>query len=286
MTRRTAAVTWALVLTLLLMGPFGAARAQAPAQPSRWVADWGERRCAIMRSAPGATPATLSLRLIPGQRIPELLLVDPAWTQEPFFGERRLTVILAPSGEHVSARGIVAPLEAHGPKMLQVYDVGEGFLDRLAQSSALIVQLGDRHLAELPLPQAAAAVRALRACNDALLRAWGVDPVALAALQRQPMPAAQHGELRWITDRDYPPDALHAGISGTVTYRFTVELDGHVSDCAIVVSSGNRSLDDSACRILLERGRFEAALGPDGRPVRMTTVSSLDWVVPGGQAHP
>jgi hypothetical protein len=233
MTRRTAAVTGALVLTLLLMGPFGAARAQAPAQPSRWVADWGERRCAIMRSAPGATPATLSLRLIPGQRIPELLLVDPAWTQEPFFGERRLTVILAPSGEHVSARGIVAPLEAHGPKMLQVYDVGESFLDRLAQSSALIVQLGDRRLAEFPLPQATAAVRALRACN-----------------------------------------------------RFTVELDGHVSDCAIVVSSGNGSLDDSACRILLDRGRFEPALGPDGRPVRMTTVSNLDWVVPGGQAHP
>lgn len=286
MTCRAATATWALACALLMMDPFGAARAQAPTQPSRWVADWGERRCAIMRSNPGNPPATLSIRLIPGQRVPELLLVDPAWAQDPFFGERRLTIILAPSAEHVSAIGIVAPLDAHGPRMLQVNDVGEGFLDRLAQSSALIVQLRDRRLAEFPLPQATAAVRALRACNDALLRAWDVDPAALAALQRPPRPALQHGALRWITDRDYPPDALHDRISGTVTYRFTVELDGHVSDCATVVSSGNRSLDDAACRILVERGRFEPALGPDGRPVRMTTVNSLDWVVPGGQAHP
>ena len=239
-----------------------------------------------MRSASGDAPATLSIRLIPGQRIPELLLVDPAWPHDPFFGERHLTIILSPSAERERASGFVATLDAHGPRMLQVNGVSEGFLDRLASSSALTVQLGERRLAEFPIPQAAAAIRALRECSDALLRNWDVDPVALAALQRPPMPLMQHGELRWITDRDYPPDALHAGFSGTVTYRYTVEVDGRISTCTTVVSSGHSSLDDATCRILLERGRFDPALGADGRPVRITTVSSVDWVVPGGQAHP
>ena len=170
--------------------------------------------------------------------------------------------------------------------MLQINDVGDGFLDRLARSTVLTIQLGNQRLSEIPIPQAAAATRALRDCNDALLRNWGVDPVMLAALERPPRPAVQHGELRWITDRDYPPDALHAGISGRVTYRFTVEVDGRVSDCTTVVSSGNLSLDSTACRVLLERGRFEPALGPDGRPVRATSVSSMDWVVPHWPTHP
>jgi TonB family protein len=285
MTCRIRAAIRAAFCLLAVVAPLRAARTQAT-QVSRWVADWGERRCAIIRSAAGERPSTLSIRMIPGQRSPELLLVDPAWAHDPFFGERSLTIILAPSAEQVSAHGIVAPLEANGPRMLQVEDLGDSFLDRLARSSVLTIRIGERRLAEIPIPQAAAAARALRDCNDALLRNWRVDPVAMAALQRLPRPAVQHGELRWINDRDYPPDALRAGISGTVTYRFTVEVDGRVSDCTTVVSSGNLSLDNKACQVLLERGRFEPALGPDGRPVRATSVSSLTWVVPHWPAHP
>jgi TonB family protein len=271
---------------LAIAAPLCAARTQTPTQVSRWVADWGERRCAIIRSTAGERPSTLSIRVIPGQRSPELLLVDPSWTRDPFFGERGLTIVLSPSAEQVSVRAIVAPLGANGPRMLQMDDLGDGFLDRMARSSVLTIRIGARRLAEIPIPQAAAATRALRDCNDALLRNWRVDPVAMAALQRLPRPAVQHGELRWINDRDYPPDALRAGISGMVTYRFTVEVGGRVSDCTTVVSSGNLSLDNKACQVLLERGRFEPALGTDGRPVPATSVGSLNWVVPHWPAHP
>src|SRR3954470_11709666 len=128
MTCRIRAAIRAAFCLLAVVAPLCAARAQAPAQVSRWVADWGERRCAIIRSAAGDRPSTLSIRMIPGQRSPELLLVDPAWAHDPFFGERSLTIILAPSAEQVSVRGIVAPLEANGPRMLQMEDLGDGFL--------------------------------------------------------------------------------------------------------------------------------------------------------------
>jgi TonB family protein len=238
-----------------------------------------------MRSTLGDSPLTLGIRIIPGQRSPELLLVDPAWRQDPFLGERNVTIVLLPSRERVSPSALIARLEANGPRMLQAEGLGENFLDHFAQSATLRIQYGEQQLAEIPIPQAAAAARALRGCNDALLRAWGVDPVAMAALQRLPRPSGLNGEIGWITARDYPDDAIRAGASGTVTYRFTVEIDGRVTDCTPVVSSGNGSLDRTACRLLLERGRFEPALGPDGRPVRTTTVNSRHWVLPHA-AHP
>ena len=68
-----------------------------------------------------------------------------------------------------------------------------------------------------------------------------------------------------ITDRDYPRGALAAGASGTVLTRFTVGVDGRVSDCVVPRSSGNAELGDATCRLIVKRFRFRPTRGGRGR---------------------
>src|SRR5689334_19663645 len=119
MTWRGCAAIWAILCLLAGSMAFVPAPAQPPVQSSRWIADWGEQRCAIIRSTGGEAAVTLSIRLIPGQRSPELLLVDPAWRQDPFIGERPVSIVLSPSGEQVTLSGLIARLDPNGPRMLQ-----------------------------------------------------------------------------------------------------------------------------------------------------------------------
>ena len=70
-----------------------------------------------------------------------------------------------------------------------------------------------------------------------------------------------------IDDFDYPKAAYAAGISGTVFVRFTVGVDGRVTDCTIRKSSGNAELDETTCRLLKQRLRYKPARDPWGKKV-------------------
>lgn len=254
------------------------ARAQQPsAQSPQWIADWGERRCALMRSVPGDPPLTFSLRIIPGNPFPELLLVNPAWRQDPFPGTMPVRLVLLPGGEQVVGQGSVSHLEETGPRVLEVNEIPADFSDKLSAASAISIRIGRRELARVPTPQAAAAVHALRECNDALLRAWGVDPAAIAALRNCPRPTMTG---RWFSSEDYPRTALRSATSGLVTFRYSVAADGRVTDCAIVASSGNSDLDATTCRLFRRRATFLPAIGRDGQPTAATMVMSVTWIVP------
>ena len=73
--------------------------------------------------------------------------------------------------------------------------------------------------------------------------------------------------------------ALEAGLGGTVGVRFQIEADGRVSDCAVEKSSGSKELDDTTCRLIVERFRFRPSLDPNGRPVPATMIQNHIWVM-------
>jgi protein TonB len=80
-----------------------------------------------------------------------------------------------------------------------------------------------------------------------------------------------------LSDRDFPSVVGEAGGGGTVSVRFSVEVDGHVGRCEIDRSSGNRLLDDTTCRLIQQRYRFRPSLDPRGRPVRSQIVEDHSW---------
>ena len=65
----------------------------------------------------------------------------------------------------------------------------------------------------------------------------------------------------------YPREALRDGIQGTVMLQVLVDVDGHPLEVQVQHSSGNRLLDNTARRHVLERWIFRPAM-KDGRAVQ------------------
>ena len=80
-------------------------------------------------------------------------------------------------------------------------------------------------------------------------------------------------------DAPYPAGAEEAGIGGTVSVRYYVETDGHVSDCDVTRSSGNAELDAATCRFIVRRFRFRPARDGRGRPVSASIIENYSWGV-------
>jgi protein TonB len=84
------------------------------------------------------------------------------------------------------------------------------------------------------------------------------------------------GRLRFS---DIPEELLGAGESASVAVRYTVGVDGRVSNCRIDRSSRKPGIDSLACRLIEQRFRFRPARDEDGRPVRSTVVETHSWSV-------
>jgi TonB family protein len=252
--------------------------AQPPQQAAVWNIDYGERRCALLRQVRGSQDTTLSLRMIPGSESREMHFLDAAQTRLPFAGVLRITIAFAPAGLTLHGHGSYTRLDEHGPWILEVNDLDAEFLDRFAEASSISVHAGSRHLFSMDLPNAGSAIRALRQCNDALLRNWGVDPDLRASLSRQPEIIGHWSDL--LRNHEFPEEAIQRRLSGMSTVRITIGVDGRIADCATLVSSGSELLDRVTCAILRERARLRPGLDRDGHPVPVTMIQSVGWVGP------
>lgn len=80
-----------------------------------------------------------------------------------------------------------------------------------------------------------------------------------------------------ITGRDYPEAAARIGATGTVGLRFVVGVDGRVSDCRVTRSSGNADLDETTCRLIRKRFRYEPSRDARGRPYADVVTGEQVW---------
>ena len=83
---------------------------------------------------------------------------------------------------------------------------------------------------------------------------------------------ADGGVLRYlppeVTEADYPKRALRNGWEGRTVVQLHVNRRGRVTSCRVAESAGLAELDERACRIYRERGRFELTNLPGGKDVR------------------
>lgn len=82
-----------------------------------------------------------------------------------------------------------------------------------------------------------------------------------------------------IRSSDYPQIAVEEGASGIVSVRYTVAIDGHVSRCIVTRSSGSRDLDETTCRLIEQRFRFDPARDAYGRAVQADIVEDHEWIM-------
>jgi periplasmic protein TonB len=80
-----------------------------------------------------------------------------------------------------------------------------------------------------------------------------------------------------IVHADYPRSAVLDGAGGNVVARLTVGPDGRVQRCTIARSSGHPALDETTCRLIQRRFRFEPARNLEGRPIASTFGWQQHW---------
>jgi protein TonB len=93
---------------------------------------------------------------------------------------------------------------------------------------------------------------------------------------RETGPRLLRGGLR---NSDYPRWAWERGIGGTVGVRFTITVDGRMTNCRITRSSGHRELDSWTCDLLARRYRFAPARDENGAPVQADMIEYHGWDV-------
>lgn len=120
------------------------------------------------------------------------------------------------------------------------------------------------------------AIAAIDACENDLLRGWGLSADARSAMAIAP----QGDVLSFFTSDDYPSDALHDNAQGKSRIRFWVGTDGKISRCTILESSGSSSLDSKSCFVLISRARLTPAKGKDGKAMESISVAEVNWRIP------
>jgi len=90
----------------------------------------------------------------------------------------------------------------------------------------------------------------------------------------------------YISDSDYPAEAIRAGEQGTVGFKLDIGPDGLVSACTILLSSNSASLDAATCRILQARARFTPARDSAGHAVADAVKGRIRWVLPPDEPEP
>src|SRR3546814_9911859 len=72
----------------------------------------------------------------------------------------------------------------------------------------------------------------------------------------------------WVTNDDYPADAMRQGHEGTSGFRLTYDATGRTTGCEITSPSGHAELDEATCRLLIERARFIPGRDAEGAQIR------------------
>lgn len=83
----------------------------------------------------------------------------------------------------------------------------------------------------------------------------------------------------WVTNDDYPPSAQRDGVEGVTGFNLTVGADGRVTGCTITASSGSSLLDDTACRLLTRRARFNPGKDESGAATGGAYAGRFRWQI-------
>lgn len=117
----------------------------------------------------------------------------------------------------------------------------------------------------------------MRACTDALVASWGLDPAVQKTLSRRPEPIGPKG---WAARIDYP--FVGTGSSeARVNVRMLVGADGKPTDCKVLRSYSDSAFDAAACRSLKAFARFKPALDTAGKPVPSYFTVTIIWSLSG-----
>ncbi|WP_426264080.1 energy transducer TonB [Sphingomonas sp. PWP1-2] len=264
-----------LIAALLALG--GPAPAEVPLQPTgKWTVEYADAACILSRDyGDGQARRTLGFKPWPlGDALEIVTLSSGATTTRARSLKAQL--LLQPSGQAIDSTVSVYDVKARNQIVTTLRTEQDGAA-AVQTSSALTIASADGARTSFAVPGMKSAAAALRACQDDLLKQWGVDP---SERDKAPLPTPLTPMAGWITTDDYPSEALSAGSAGTTMMIWAIQPDGKVGDCRIIQSSGSKSLDLASCAAVTKRGRYAPPLGYDGKPTTVHAMRYVNWRLP------
>lgn len=218
--------------------------------PGKWGVDYSPEQCIINRQfGAGPTKPFLAVDASPVTGTGYLVLLMPGATTKGSFGTAKLTV--APGG--ATLRPMWFARRSKDDRAAIELGIDADGWESIKAADMVTIAGPFASPVSVPVKGIDTAIAAAKTCGRALLQSWGADPDAMID------PAAQKNGASWISNSDYPPEALRNGESGTVKILLTIDRQGRPRDCKVVVSSRSPSLDATTCRIMTARAKFESA---------------------------
>lgn len=239
----------------------------ASAQPaSSPQVDWRWERdtpTCTLRQTVSADGTTVSVSRTAGNDQTSISVGGEQPSYEPPDTFRGAKIIFDPDGQASDA--IVYVTKRKGGRDVFAISEDTNFLTKFGQSSGIEFTQAKLESIETPVRSAAAAVSAIRSCEEAKMREWGIDPVAWRALKARPLPVQPWTD--WLSGDDYPASAVLKGVEGFVIPKMLVGADGSVLSCESIRRNRSPTYRDKICEKLKKRARFRPALDANGNPV-------------------
>ena len=99
-------------------------------------------------------------------------------------------------------------------------------------------------------------------------------PVAAQSLT----PKGRFQEL--MSQEDYPSTSIRNNEEGTVSFRLEIGADGKVTNCSVTKSSGFTALDQTSCKLLQRRARFNPGRDASGAATGGVYNGRFTWKLP------
>lgn len=243
-------------------------------QPSgRWNIEYADSMCLLSREyGTDAQKRTLGFRSIPLSLSTDIVLITTNAAGQPSDALGKGMLTIAPSGLTIAVDyKIQRPTSSPDSRVMIMTILSADFED-VTKSDAITIATRNIPSMKLALKGNIKAVAALKSCNDDLLREWKIDPAESDLVAEAPH--ANPGS--WISNDDYP--AAAQGAQGKVTAVFKIGVDGLISDCRVLISSGTAILDTVACKLIVERGHYTPATGKDGKPMAVHRTLSFTFM--------
>jgi hypothetical protein len=259
--------------------------AELPTLPGPWVPAWSAPYCTVSIGDPKSL--ALSIWYVPGSSgveiyfagSPERLGAIGQPPHGPTNGPLQLLQELNGMSE-VSVdldEGTRLPATLLGTRpsdtgVLAFGMVKGDFFGHFASSGQLVVRQRNVSIG-MRYANAAQALGQLQQCEEAKLKEWGVDSVALKSLRRWPLlPPGS-----WVKPSDYPPEVMAKLKGGAVVARLSTAASGKVTKCTVVLTSGIAEIDAITCRLALDRAKYRPAIGANGRPTPVTFTNYVTF---------
>lgn len=263
------------------------AAAAEPKQPSgKWIVHFDEAQCVATRQyGPDDKAVHLALKAPPVGDVLQIGVVWKGGYREPIQtrgevvfdnGEPVVTNLLEFGNKKLGQRAMLVNLPNE-----KLAPLRHASSVRIRARNASNMKPGSRMMwasstvdETFGLSQMTSLLKMMETCTADLRKVWNVYDSSVPGPLKQP---ASGNLLGLFSSDDYPGIAVFHEQMGDVALVLLINEQGRVADCTVTQTSGVAALDAQSCAIVKERGRFNPAIGQDGKPAKSSWLQRIRW---------